>query len=315
MQPLYLYMLRLFRFSALIVLLASAGELAIVAAERPVDYANPLVGTAPLDDQKLIGNAPPPGEEIYTGFTVCGPAWPHHEATLGPVNKDLTEAAGNHGIIWPYTHPRRTMIGFSSVAPGMTIMPLVGDWTVPPDRSYASAYDKNSEKASPGYYTVFFPDYKIKVELTTTERTGFYRFTFPQTDRGVVLLDLGAGDSSVEIVGDHTIRGKSGRERGRSFVAEFSKPFKSFGTFRQNLPTLEGGRVHRDDVTTPDARSESGNYAGTYLNFATAAGEQVLVKVAVGRNFEEAQQRLDTENSGWISTASRNRRKICGRKN
>jgi len=299
MQPLYLYMLRLFRFSALIVLLASAGELAIVAAERPVDYANPLVGTAPLDDQKLIGNAPPPGEEIYTGFTVCGPAWPHHEATLGPVNKDLTEAAGNHGIIWPYTHPRRTMIGFSSVAPGMTIMPLVGDWTVPPDRSYASAYDKNSEKASPGYYTVFFPDYKIKVELTTTERTGFYRFTFPQTDRGVVLLDLGAGDSSVEIVGDHTIRGKSGRERGRSFVAEFSKPFKSFGTFRQNLPTLEGGRVHRDDVTTPDARSESGNYAGTYLNFATAAGEQVLVKVAVGRNFEEAQQRLDTENSGW----------------
>ena len=36
-------------------------------------------------------------------------------------------------------------------------MPLVGDWTTPPDRSYAAVYDKNSEKASPGYYSVYFP--------------------------------------------------------------------------------------------------------------------------------------------------------------
>ena len=53
-----------------------------VAGQRPVDYANPLVGTAPLDDPELIGNAPPPGEEIYTGFTSPGPAWPHGEVNL-----------------------------------------------------------------------------------------------------------------------------------------------------------------------------------------------------------------------------------------
>ena len=29
--------------------------------QAPVDVANPLVGTAPLDGQSLIGNAPPPG--------------------------------------------------------------------------------------------------------------------------------------------------------------------------------------------------------------------------------------------------------------
>lgn len=270
-------------------------------AERPVDYANPLVGTAPLDDQRLIGNAPPPGEEIYTGFTLPGPALPHHEVLLGPLNKDLAEAAGNHGIIWPYTHPRRTMIGFSSMVPEMTIMPLVGDWTVPPDRSYASVYDKNSEKASPGYYTVYFPDHQIKVELTTTEGTGFYRFTFPQTDRGIVLIDLGPGDGHIEIVGDHTVRGqgRGGHRGGRYFVAEFSKPFKSFGTFRQNIPSLNGGRIRRDDVTHPDSRDEAGSYAGSYLNFSTAAGEPVLVKIAAGRTFEEAQQRLDSENPGW----------------
>ena len=48
--------------------------LAICASgETPVELANPLVGTAALDDPKFIGNAPPPGEEIYTGFVWPGP--------------------------------------------------------------------------------------------------------------------------------------------------------------------------------------------------------------------------------------------------
>lgn len=290
-------------FSILTVALALCLNHQTFAADTPLDYANPLVGTAPLTDPTVIGNAPPPGEEIYTGFTSPGPALPHRAVLLAPVNKDLALASGGHGIIWPYIHQRHTMIGFSSMVPDMTIMPLVGDWTVPPDRSYASAYDKSSEKASPGYYAVYFPEYKVKAELTTTERTGFYRFTYPQTDRGVVLLDLGPGDSNIEIVGDHTIRGMASRNgrgrRGRCFVAEFSRPFKSFGTFHQNLPRVDGGSVHRDDDITPDSRTNSGSYAGCYLNFSTQAGEAVLVKIASGRNFDEAEQRLTDENPAW----------------
>lgn len=259
----------------------------------PVEYANPLMGSASLDDPELLGNAPPPGEEAYTGFTYPGPALPHHNVLLGPINKDLTEAAGNHGIIFPYVHSRRTMLGFSAPMPGLTIMPVNGDWNVPPDRTYASPYDKQSETASPGYYSVFFPDSGIKTELTTTERTGFYRFTFPQSERGTVLIDLGAGESSIEIVGDHTVRGQAGR--GRSFVAEFSKPFKKFGTFRQNQPRLDGARVRRDDAIRPESRSESGSYAGTFLNFSTKAGEQILVRIVTDRTFEAAQQQLDGE--------------------
>ena len=208
----------------------------------------------------------------------------------------MTEAAGNHGIIFPYTHARHTMLGFYSSMPGLTIMPVVGDWTVPPDRSYASAYDKNSEKASPGYYSVYFPDHKIRAELTTTERTEFYRFTFPKTDRGVVLLDLGANEASVEVVGDRMVRGQ---RDGRCFVAEFSKPFKSFGTFRQNLPRLNRGRVRRDDVTSPDSRTEQGSYAGAYLNFSTSEGETILVKIASARDLAASQLRLEAENPGW----------------
>jgi len=274
------------------------------AEKSSVEYANPLVGTASLDDPKLLGNAPPPGEEAYSGFTYPGPALPHHDIILGPINKDLTEAAGNHGIIFPYVHSRRTMMGFSSPMPGLTIMPVVGDWNVPPDRTYASPYDKDSEKASPGYYSVFFPDSDIRTELTTTERTGFYRFTFPKTERGTVLIDLGAADNSIEIVGDRTVRGR-GQRGGRCFVAEFSKPFKTFGTFRQNQPQLEGARVRRDDYVRTEGRSISGSYAGCYLEFSAAAGDQILVRIASGHTFEAAQQQLDAESNSFDEVQQR----------
>jgi predicted alpha-1,2-mannosidase len=284
--------------------LAASGAVAAGSNDKPVDCANPLVGTAPLDSQQLIGNAPPPGEEIYTGFTSPGPNLPHGNVNLSPVNKDLSVAAGNHGIIYPYTYPRQRMMGFSSMVSGMMIMPIVGNWTVPPDRSYASVYSKASEKASPGYYTVYFPDHRVKAELTTTRRTALYRFTFPESDKSVVLLDLGPGEASIEVLGDHTLRGHTagGGRRGRGgryFVAEFSKPFSSFGTFKQNPPSIENGRVRRDDAVTPDARTESGNYAGSYVNFITREHEAVIVKVAAGANFGEAERLIAQESPGW----------------
>jgi len=163
-----------------VALLSCALSAIPVFGKTPVEYANPLVGTASLDEPELLGNAPPAGEEAYSGFTSPGPALPHHSSLLGPINKDLTEAASNHGIIFPYIHSRPTMLGFSAPLSGLTIMAVAGNWTVPPDRSYASPYDKASEKASPGYYAVFFPDSGIRTELTTTDHTGFYRFTFPR---------------------------------------------------------------------------------------------------------------------------------------
>ncbi len=279
----------------------------IIVAQSPLDSVNPLVGTASLDDPKLRGNAPPPGEEAYTGFTYPGPALPHRNVTIGPINKDLTEAAGNHGIIFPYIHSRRTMLGFSSPMPGLTIMPVVGAWNVPPDRSYASPYDKKTEKASPGYYAVSFPDTGIRTELTTTENTGYYKFSFPKSEKATVLIDLGAGDNQLEIVGDRTVVGKSGRGR-RNFVAVFSKPFKNFGTFHQNPVRLEGGRVKRDDSIRDGERSGSGSYAGAFLEFATAADEPVLVRIASGWNAEAAQQRVDEDTASFeeVHAAARN---------
>jgi predicted alpha-1,2-mannosidase len=288
----------------LLCLFGSISVLPLIAqqqtsSKRPIDYANGLVGTAALDNQKLIGNAPPPGEQLYSGFTSPGAMLPHSSTELAPLNANL-DLSYPAGVRASYFYPNRIIVGFSSGSEGgPTIMPVVGDWTVPPERSY-SVYDKTKEKSSPGYYTVYLDDYKTKAEMTATTWTGIYRFTFPHTDRAHILLDLGQSNSQVEIVDDHTIRGRS-LQGNNYFVAQFSKPFTASGTFKQdppNHPDEDGPILGFSDVE-PGANSVSGRFAGAYLQFATTEGEQVLVKIASGVSYAAAEQRIQSEDPGW----------------
>ncbi len=277
----------------------------------PIEYVNALVGTAPLDDPTLIGNAPPPGEELYTGMTSPGAVLPHGSTNLSPINKNL-DVSYSAGVGMSYNYTHRSMLGFSGGMPGMVVMPVVGNWTVPPERT-SSVYNKAREKATPGYYTVYLDDFKVKVELTASTWTGLLRFTFPKSEKSHVILDLGRAGGSLEIVGDRTVRGEAqrgmrGQVSGTSmrgtartfFVAEFSKPFQSFGTFHQN-PSAQGGRgsLIGSDTVSADSRSESGNYAGAHLDFVTAEGETILVKVAAADSYENARKHLEAESPGW----------------
>ena len=269
---------------------------AVGQAKKPVDYANGLVGTAPLDDPKLVGNAPPPGEQLYSGFTSPGARLPHSSTELAPINANL-DVSYPAGVRASYFYPNRTIFGFSSGAgDSPTIMPVVGDWTVPPERS-GSVYDKKQEKASPGYYSVYLDDYRTKVEMTATTWTGIFRFTFPQTNKANILLDLGFSGGEMEIVNDRTVRGKS--RNGRTyFLAEFSRPFTAFGTFKQ-IPPRHGDSIIGDSDVQPESRTIAGPFAGAYLHYAPADGEQVLVKVASGISYSAAEERIQKEDPGW----------------
>jgi predicted alpha-1,2-mannosidase len=297
------------RFLAIVILLGCSmvpwlsAQRVPTSGKRPVDYANGLVGTAPLDDQKLIGNAPPPGEQLYSGFTSPGAKLPHSSTELAPINANL-DLNFPAGVRAPYFYPNRTIVGFSSGAgDGPTVMPVVGDWTVPPERR-ASVYDKAREKSSPGYYSVYLDDYRTKVEMTATTWTGIYRFTFPRADNAHLLLDLGRSGGDIEIVDDHTVRGKS--RGGTFFVAESSRPFKAFGTFKEFPPTNPGQSLLGDNDVEPGSRTISGHFAGTYLRFATTEGEQVLVKIASGLSYRMAEDRIQSEDPGWDFDRVRN---------
>lgn len=268
-----------------------------VHSERPIDYANGLVGTAPLDRQILIGNAPPPGEQLYSGFTSPSAMLPHSSTELGPINANL-DVNYPAGVRAPYFYLNRVIYGFTSGADGSpTVMPVVGDWTVPPERS-GSVYDKAREKASPGYYSVYLDDYQMRAEMTATTWTGMFRFTFPQSEKAHILIDLNRGGGEIEVVDDHTVRGRS-RDGRTYFVAKFSRAFLNFGTFKQHPAQRPGYSLLGDDEVDPNARTISGDFAGAYLRFATTQGQQVLVKVASAVSYAKAEERLETEEPGW----------------
>ena len=285
------------------LLSSAAAQTSKPAHKRPLDYVNGLVGTAPLDRQELIGNAPPPGERLYSGMTSPGAVLPHGSVDLAPINRNADLAYGA-GVADSYFYQNRSMLGFSGGG-GPILMPVVGNWTVPPERS-ASVYDKASEKSSPGYYAVVLDDFKTKVEMTAATWAGMFRFTFPQSEKTHILLDLGRAGGTVEIAGSDTVRGQIVHRRGARggqagttyFVAEFSRPFKDFGVFRQIPPTGQGSLLGGKDVR-PGERSIGGNYAGAYLQFSTTEGESVLVRVASGTSYDAAEARLRAETEDW----------------
>ena len=62
-----------------------------------------------------------------------------------------------------------------------------------PESGYRSRFSHADEVMEPGYYSVILKDYKIRAELTATERTGLHRYTFPASDQAYLLLDLQHG--------------------------------------------------------------------------------------------------------------------------
>jgi predicted alpha-1,2-mannosidase len=266
-------------------------------SKTPLDYVDTLVGTAPLDQQSLIGNAPPPGEQLYSGFTSPAATLPHSSTELGPINANL-DVDYLAGVRAPYFYPNRMIYGFSTGArDSPTLMPVVGNFTVPPERC-GSVYDKSREKASAGYYSVYLDDYRAQVEMTATTWTGIFRITFPASHQANILLDLGRHGGDVEVVGDHTLRGRTANGRSYFFV-EFSRPFESFGTFKQDPPHSSHDPLIGFDDVNPGDRAISGNFAGAYLRFSTTDKQEVLVKIASGTSYEAAKARLLAEQPGW----------------
>jgi predicted alpha-1,2-mannosidase len=280
-----------------------------IAQAKPqtaVDIANPLVGTAPLDRQELIGNAPPPGEPVYSGQTSPGARLPHSSVEAAPINNNIALSFPN-GVPVPYYYTNPTMLGFTGGGGSSyggraepIFSPTVGDWTMPPDYPQAY-YDKTKEKASPGYYSVYLNTFKTNVELTATRWASLMRFTFPATPKANVLINFPDHGGHMEIVDDHTVRGiaqDNGAIDGAYFVAEFSTAFSNSGTFRKSPGNARGWGIGNMDIAA-DARQVEGTYPGVYLTFHTKAGEQVLVKIAHGTSYAQAEQRLHDELPGW----------------
>lgn len=144
---------------------------------------------------------------------------------------------------------------------------------------YKSAYSHANEKATPGSYQVFLEDTKINVELTSSQRTAYHKYTFAKNDNQSVVVDLGfainwdkALKTGITIEDDYTISGyrySKGWALNQKvfFVAKFSKPITE--------------SVLTADKQIVNAKKAEGENTSLQLFFDPKNATELFVKVAL----------------------------------
>ncbi len=166
--------------------------------------------------------------------------------------------------------------------------------------------------ATAGYYSVLLSDYNIKAELTTSERVGFHRYTFPESSQANFILDMVSGIynydgkvvwSSIRVENDTLVTGYRktqgwARDRTMYFAMVFSKPIRNYGC--RDDQQIVYHDFYRKFNTTKDFPEMSGRKLKSYFSFDTKAGEQILVKFALSPvSTEGALKNLEAEIAHW----------------
>ncbi|WJS93915.1 GH92 family glycosyl hydrolase [Flavobacterium johnsoniae] len=166
---------------------------------------------------------------------------------------------------------------------------------------YKSKYNHVNEKATPGSYQVFLEDPKINVELTSTQRTAYHKYTYNNNDVQSVVVDLGFAinwdkelKTSIKIEDANTISGyrySTGWAKNQKvfFVAKFSKPIT------ESIITA--------DKKVVSGKSAEGENTALQLFFDSKNSKELRVKVALSSvSVENAKGNLDAESQSFEKT-------------
>ncbi len=250
---------------SIVLLLASSGVGVLQAQpyETPVDYVNILMGT---QSEFALSN----------GTTYPAVALPWGMNFWTPQTRKIGDG-------WQYSYNDDKLNGFKQThqpSPWMndygqfSIFPMVNKMEFDQEKR-ASWYSHKAEIAKPYYYSAYLADYDITTEITPTERAAIFRFTFPETDSSIILVDAFDRGSAIEILKDkNAIIGYTTRNSGgvpdnfkNYFVIVFDKPFEM-------TQIVTDGKIQRSGL-----KSES-KHSGAFVGFSTKRGEEVIAKVA-----------------------------------
>lgn len=170
--------------------------------------------------------------------------------------------------------------------------------TVPKTRdAYDATFSHSNEVAKPGFYSVKL-DNGIKVELTSTMRSGFGRFTFPAKGKATIMINSssnvwGTSHSTIHVnPEEHSVSGsavgghfcRTSEESIIYFYAVFNRPFTSFSTWSDD--TLHNNQTDGEGMTS-----------GAFIAFDLSKEKSVLAKVSISYvSVANAKANLDAEN-------------------
>lgn len=238
------------------------------------DYVNPLMGT--LSEHRLS-----------TGNTYPAIARPWGMNFWVP-------QTGKMGDGWTYVYDHYRLRGFKQThqpSPwindyGMfSIMPVKGMKISEDER--ASWFSHKAEVAKPYYYSVYLAEHDIVTEITPTERAACFRFTFPQTDEGHIVIDAYDKGSYIKIIPEENkIIGYTTRNNGG--VPDNFKNY--FVIVLDKTPATWS--VWKDGKVCSGMELQD-NHVGAVVGFTTRRGEKIGAKVASSFiSFEQAERNL-----------------------
>lgn len=261
------------------------------AVLEPVDYVNPFIGSQLTSQRISTDGRTHPGACVPFGMTKWAPDnVDDHSDPFKYINDGgpfleyrgktiKNEVLGFRGSHFPNGSHKPDYANYDFMA-------ITGDLKFDPWER-ASRISHAKEEATPGYYSVFLEDYKTNAEITATERCGFLRFSFPDTNQSHIIVDTRMGDGYIKILPEENriIGYNAFSPRGRIkgyFVAEFSKKFSDYGVWDKNV--LKGNS------------EASGAEVKAYVSFDTKGGETVEVKVGTSFiDYETASSNLEKE--------------------
>ena len=255
-------------------------------ADDLVDFVNPLVGT----DSAF---------ELSNGNT--------YPAIATPWGMNFwTPQTGEMGNGWCYSYDANKIRGFKQThqpSPwindyaAFSLFPETGELKVN-EGQRASWFSHKAEISKPHYYKVYLADYDVTTEITPTERSAQFQFTFPKTENAHVLVDGFFKGSMVKVFPkERKIVGYCRNNSGgvpdnfhNYFVIYFDKDFDEIQTWK----TSENKKADNGNLT--QSLSAEGYHVGAVLSFKTEDNEKVTAKVASSFiNLEQAELNLKRE--------------------
>lgn len=263
-------------------------------------YVNPFIGTA------------------FTGHTFPGATYPLGFMQPGP-------ETGNFS--WDYCsgyfYDDEKINGFSQNRLNGTGIVDFGDLLLQPfsgekREDLSSTFNKSTEVATPGYYSVVLTDNDVKVEVTTAPHVAFHRYTFNADKTAGLLADFQSGlvwskdristhvlENEVNFESDYIITGYTRRrewtERTYYFVIEFDKPIVSKELLEQRDPREKAPRyilnfdLGNDSVLNTKVAMSTTGIEGAKANLAAEGKE---------RSFDDVYKDAKKEWNRYLSKVS-----------
>jgi predicted alpha-1,2-mannosidase len=182
----------------------------------------------------------------------------------------------------------------------------------------SSTFNKSTEVATPGYYSVVLTDNDVKVEVTTAPHVAFHRYTYNADKTAGLLADFQSGlvwsndristhvlENEVNFESDYIITGYTRRrewtERTYYFVIEFDKPIVSKELLEQRDPREKAPRyilnfdLGNDSVLNTKVAMSTTGIEGAKSNLAAEGKE---------RSFDDVYKDAKKEWNRYLSKVS-----------